>query len=115
METDADGDGYGDDTQDGCATDARTSGKCPDTKILKAPKKVFTNGKKARVKITFTSPDPAGTFQCSVDGKAFKACKSPFKKRYALGKHKVLVKAVNAQGVADATPAVVKFRVKPKP
>ena len=116
VETDADADGYGDDTQDGCSTDARTFGKCAETTITKAPKKtVLTKGSKARVKIKFTSPDPAGTFQCSVDGKAFKTCTSPFKKRYKVGKHKVLVKAVNAQGVADLTPALVKFKVKQKP
>jgi hypothetical protein len=116
LESDADGDGYGDDTQDGCATDARTWGKCAQTTIKKAPKKtVFTDGTRAKVKIAFTGADPAGTFRCSVDGKAFKACRSPYKKWYKLGRHKVVVKAVNAQGVADLTPAVVRFKVKQRP
>jgi hypothetical protein len=116
VETDADSDGYGDDTQDCYPTNAVAAGACAETTITKAPrKKVTTHGQKAKVKVKFTSPDPAGTFLCSVDGKAFKVCTSPFKKRYALGKHKVLVKAVNALGVADATPAVVKFKVQQKP
>jgi hypothetical protein len=116
LETDADGDGYGDESQDGCATDARTSGKCAQTTIKKAPKKtVLTDGTRAKVKIAFTGADPAGTFRCSVDGRAFKACRSPYKKWYKLGRHKVVVKAVNAQGVADLTPAVVRFKVKQRP
>jgi hypothetical protein len=116
VESDADGDGYGDDTQDGCTTDARTFGKCADATVTKAPKKtVLTGGNKAKVKIKFTTADPGGTVVCSIDGKAFKSCKSPFKKRYKLGKHKVVIKAINAQGIEDATPSVVKFKVKQRP
>jgi hypothetical protein len=113
LESDADRDGYGDDTQDGCPTDARTFGKCARTTITKAPKsKVLTSSSKAKVKIKFTGADPAGTFRCAVDGGAFKVCRSPFKKKFHLGKHTVKIEAVNALGVVELQPQVVKFRVK---
>ncbi len=87
-----------------------------DATITKAPKKkVLTGGNKAKVKIKFTTTDPGGTVACTVDGKAFKACKSPFNKRYEPGKHKVVIKAINAQGVEDIAPSVVKFKVKQRP
>ena len=116
LESDADGDGYGDDTQDLCAADKTTAAKCLDTRIDKAPThKVLTTTNKAKVKLKFSSPDAGVTFQCSVDGGAFKACSSPFKKKYKVGKHTVSVRAVTAVGGADPTPAVATFKVKRKP
>jgi hypothetical protein len=50
-----------------------------------------------------------------VDKSAAKPCTSPYKKRYKLGKHTVTITAVDpATGLADTTPLVVKFKVKPK-
>jgi len=116
LETDADGDGYGDDTQDLCPADKGTVGKCLTTTVDKAPKhKVLTSKNKAKVKLKFSSPDAGVTFQCSVDGGAFQACSSPFKKKYKIGKHTVSVRAVTAVGGADPTPAVTTFKVKRKP
>ena len=81
----------------------------PDTAITKGPKKKTT---KRRPKFKFTSSEPGSTFQCSLDGKAFKSCTSPFKpKKLRLGKHRLMVRAVDAAGIADPTPAVRKFKV----
>ena len=60
VEADANGDGIGDEP--------------PTTKITKgAPKKTEKN----KVKFKFSSDDPGASFQCKLDKKAFKGCKSP--------------------------------------
>ena len=39
------------------------------------------------------------------DGKAAKPCTSPFKKKFKVGKHKVLITATSPFGPVDATPS----------
>jgi hypothetical protein len=110
VESDADGDGYGDVTQDACPQSAATQAACPvpDTMVKKKPAKVSTN---RYVKIKFRSTVPGSTFKCSLDGKKFKSCSSPFTKRLGLGRHKVKIEAINAVGLVDPTPAKVAFRI----
>ncbi len=63
--------------------------------------------------------DPAAglSFGCRVDGGAFTPCSSPFTTRkLSLAQHTFEVRAVNASGVADPTPAAFAFRVaQPRP
>ena len=109
LEPDADGDLYGDVSQDLCPQSKQTQASCPapDTTVTKKPKKRSTSRK---AKIRFTSVT-AATFTCAVDGKAAVPCASPFKKRYKYGKHVVLIFATSTFGIADPTPAKVKFRI----
>ena len=111
LEPDADGDTFGDVSQDLCPQSAATQAACPapDTTVTKAPKK---KSAKRQAKIKFTSSVPGSTFTCAVDGKAAKPCTSPFKKKYKYGKHKVVITAISALGIVDATPVTVKFKVK---
>jgi subtilisin len=61
--------------------------------------------------VTFSSNDPAATFDCSVDSGAFTACASPLSlSGLADGAHSVAVRAVNAGG-ADSTPASASWTV----
>jgi hypothetical protein len=54
---------------------------------------------------------PSATFQCQLDGRAFKQCSSPLTTRpLSYGKHIFTVRAV-LTGVADPTPAFCVFRV----
>jgi hypothetical protein len=110
LEADADGDGYGDVTQDACPESALSQAACPapNTIVKKKPAKQSTN---RNVKIKFKSGIPRSTFQCSLDGKKFKSCKSPYRKRLGLGKHKVQIRAVSPVGIAELKPAKVKFRI----
>jgi hypothetical protein len=110
LEPDVDHDNYGDVSQDQCPQSAATHAACPapDTKITKKPKKASTQRK---VKMKFTSTVPGSTFTCAVDGKAAKPCTSPFKKKFKVGKHKVVITATSPFGPVDATPSVVKFKV----
>ncbi len=80
----------------------------PETTITKHPKK---RGTKRRAKFAFEADEPA-TFQCSVDGKAFKDCASPFRKRVSRKRHKFAVRAVDSAENVDATPAKFKWKVK---
>jgi hypothetical protein len=78
----------------------------PDTTITTKLAKKLT---KKKVKLAFSS-EAGATFQCQVDGKAWTACTSPLKLKVKEGKHVVLVRAVDAAGNVDATPAKVKFK-----
>ncbi len=65
-----------------------------------------------RPKIRFDSDDPDATFECKVDQKLWKPCSSPRKlKRMKARKHKVRVRAIDAAGNVDPTPARDKFEV----
>ncbi len=115
VEPDADGDGFGDETQDACPTDAGTQGTCPpdidppETEITKgAPNKT----EKTKLRFKFTSDEPGSTFECKADKKPFRSCSSPKKvKRLDEGKHKFKVRATDAAGNVDPSAAKDKFKV----
>ena len=111
LEPDVDGDGYGDVSQDLCPQSKLAQAACPapDTKVTKKPKK-RSESRKARIR--FSSTIVGSTFTCAVDGKAATPCTSPFKKRFRVGKHTVVITATSAAGIVDPTPATVSFKVK---
>ncbi len=85
----------------------------PKTKITKrAPNRTH----KRKVKFKFKSSEPDSSFECKRDKKRLKPCGSPKKlKRLKKGKHKFKVRAIDAAGNTDPTPAKDKFKVlKPK-
>jgi hypothetical protein len=113
--TNTDGDGLAD-GGDACPTLPGTlPNGCPDitlpdTKIKKGPKKQTS---KTSAKLTFTSTEAGSTFACSLDGKAFKSCKSPQKyKGLKPGKHTFEVRAIDAAKNLDPTPASRAWTVK---
>lgn len=80
----------------------------PATKLGKHPPK---RTKKRQAKFTFSSDSPGASFECKLDKKRFRTCTSPHRKKVKVGKHRFLVRAVSAQGQADPTPAVFRWRV----
>lgn len=119
VEPDADADGYGDETQDSCPTSAAVQvGPCPDTtapetEITKQPKR---KTKAKRAELRFSSAEAGVSFECSFDGAAFTPCISPTFKTVGKGKHAFQVRAVDAAGNADSTPAIATWKVvKKKP
>jgi hypothetical protein len=74
---------------------------------------VRTRKKKARVTWTFASTEP-GSFQCSLDGGPFAPCTSPFSARLRRGAHTLRVRATDAAGNTDGTPAAFTTKVKRK-
>ena len=75
----------------------------PETTITSGPP-ATTNSTSAS--FSFTSTEAGSTFECSLDGAAFTACASP--QNYtslAVGNHNFQVRAIDAAGNVDTTPA----------
>ncbi|HEV2789983.1 MAG TPA: S8 family serine peptidase [Solirubrobacterales bacterium] len=86
----------------------------PATTFLKRPAKVvLTRSRTARVVFRFGSDQPGVTFLCKIDKGVFRPCASRIARRFGVGSHVIRVKALNAAGLADPTPAFYRFRVKP--
>jgi hypothetical protein len=84
----------------------------PDTTITAGPK---AKTKKKTATITFTGTDArdVASFECKLDAGSFEPCTSP--KAYSglkKGKHTVAVRAVDAAGNVDPTPATRSWKVK---
>ena len=80
----------------------------PDTQLKKPPPKRTT---KRQAKFTFSSSEAGSRFECKLDKKPFRGCSSPYRKKVGLGPHKFQVRAVDARGKADPSPAVFRWRV----
>lgn len=75
----------------------------PDTTIISGPSGTVPG---ANTSATFTSSESGSTFQCSLDGAAFAACISPQALvGLAKGAHTFAVRAIDAAGNVDASPA----------
>jgi hypothetical protein len=125
LEPDADGDGFGDETQDQCVGSPGPNEGCPDpsppgdtaspdTTIVAGP-----SGKTKKKSATFafsgTDARAVASFQCKLDAGAFETCTSP--KAYSglkKGSHVFEVRAVDGAGNADPTPASRSWKVKKK-
>jgi hypothetical protein len=118
LEADVDNDGFGDETQDACPTDATKQGDCdpPETTITKdAPKRLAGD----KLKFRFASDEAGSTFECKLKGtglkpgiKQFNDCVSPRKyKNLDPGRYRFKVRAIDAASNLDATPAKDRFRV----
>jgi hypothetical protein len=79
----------------------------PDTLFTKKPQKRFF---KQKVKFKFASTEPGSRFQCQLDGKGWKNCSATWKFNTKVGKHVLLVRAQDAAGNLDASPARYKFK-----
>jgi large repetitive protein len=81
----------------------------PDTTISAAPSGAVAQGSAS---ISFSASEAGSTFQCSLDGAAFAACTSPASLTgLADGTHAFQVRAVDAAGNVDATPAAASWAV----
>ncbi len=92
----------------------------PDTS-LPAPRTFFRSGPprlirthqgKARVVFVLGSNEAGVTFACRIDGGLFRSCPARLVRRFKPGWHAVRAAARAADGRADQTPAVYRFRVK---
>jgi hypothetical protein len=110
LEPDCDQDGFGDETQD-----ASVDCVVPETQITKGPKdKVKAKKKKAKATFEFSSSEPGVSFECSLDGQPFVPCVSPDTVKVRKGKHTFSVRARDAAGNVDASPASDGWKVKKK-
>ena len=82
----------------------------PETTIDSGPSGTTTN---ASPTFAFSSDEPAATLECSLDSGAYAACTSPRQVGpLAKGAHTFKVRAKDAAGNLDATPATAKFTLK---
>jgi hypothetical protein len=83
----------------------------PNTKIKKRPRNRSDDDSPT---FKFKSDEVNSTFKCKLDRKPFRKCRSP-KTYHHLdpGKHKFKVKAIDADGNVDSTPAKDRFKVLP--
>lgn len=85
----------------------------PQTTISKHPAGVVrTRSHTATVVFRFGSDQAGVSFLCKVDAGAFRACPAKLTRRFGVGRHSLRVKARNAAGLTDATPATFRFRVE---
>jgi len=82
----------------------------PATRLNRAPRR---RTHRRRVKFKFSSNEPGSTFKCKLDHRPFRPCTSPKRYRVRPGKHVFKVKATDAAGNTDPTPAQKRFRVLP--
>ena len=123
-DVDNDGDGLADfPTDAGCSSPAdndETNGAAGDGS---PPQTMITGGppgstESRRAKLRFKGSDnatPAGSlaFQCKLDKKAYKPCTSPATFRdLKVGRHKLLVRAVDGAGNVDPSPAKRSWKIK---
>ncbi|MFZ5443974.1 MAG: Ig-like domain-containing protein, partial [Myxococcota bacterium] len=82
----------------------------PDTTITMGPS--GTTGATTAT-LVFTSTEANSTFECSLDGAPFTACSAPLALTgLAQGPHTFAVRAIDALGNVDATPATVTWTVR---
>jgi Tol biopolymer transport system component len=91
---------------------ATASGQAPNGRIRKHPRK---RSSKRRARFTFTSNQHGSHFECKLDRRRFRPCKSPFVRRLTPGRHTFRLRAINGAGVPDPTPAVFRWRILPRP
>jgi hypothetical protein len=126
LELDADSDGFGDETQDNCPglsnpdqADGDGDGvgtacedeAAPDTQLTRGPK---AKTKKRHATFEFSSNEAGSTFECSLDGGVFAPCTSPDTIKVKKGKHSFKVRAKDAAGNVDGSPATFDWKVKKK-
>ncbi len=86
--------------------------KPPKAFFAKHPLKLIrTHKRKARETFRFASNQSGVTFICAVDRGRFHRCGAKLSRWFGSGKHAVRVKARDAAGNVDPTPAVFRFRV----
>ncbi len=89
----------------------------PNTRILRrrAKSRLVAGPHGLLLRIRFTSTEPGSSFECRLDAGGFAPCTSPFVKRLAAGMHRFEVRAIDAAGHVDPTPAQESLRIARAP
>ncbi len=87
--------------------------RAPETAFAKHPPRLLlTHRRRAPAVFRFRADEAGAIFACKVDRHPYRPCASRLGRRFAPGRHAVLVRAEDAAGNVDPTPAVFRFRVK---
>jgi Thrombospondin type 3 repeat len=90
-----------------------TDTTAPDTTITENPP-ARSKSKTATFAFTGTDARVVASFECKRDAASFEPCTSPLTTKVGKGKHSFQVRAIDAAGNVDPTPASVDWKVKPK-
>jgi hypothetical protein len=82
--------------------DAPADRDAPDTTLDESPDAFSRLG---QATFRFSSSDPRATFECRIDTEVAQPCQSPYARTLPDGSHSFSVRAVNAAGNGDDTPA----------
>jgi len=86
-----------------------TESSCPNTTITKKPK---TKSKDRKPTFEFSG---ATDFECDLDEEGFEDCTSPYEPgKLSKGKHTIAVRATEADGSIDGSPATYEWTIKKK-
>ena len=80
----------------------------PDTAIIHRPR---DRTRRRKASIEFSSSEAGSTFECSLDSGPFRSCSSPQTVKVKRGHHSFAVRAIDAGGSADPTPATASWTV----
>jgi hypothetical protein len=89
--------------------EGREAAREPETELRQSPPRRTRN---RTAGFQFTSTTAGATFECSLDGAPYASCTSPATYRVRRGRHSVAVRAVDADGNVDSTPATATWRVR---
>lgn len=85
------------------------SGNGPQTILRRKPPKRTSDRTPT---FRFGANETGVSFECKLDGKRFRACRSPFTaKTLSFGAHRFQVRVRDSEGKVDPTPASTRFRV----
>jgi Ca2+-binding RTX toxin-like protein len=85
----------------------------PQTKLLRRPPGAVrvAPGHRAAIVFRFGATERS-RFQCKLDAKPWRRCRSPLRTHLAIGRHTFRVFAIDSAGNRDRTPALVKVQVR---
>jgi Ca2+-binding RTX toxin-like protein len=87
--------------------------KAPSTRILHRPDAVvLARGRRRTVTFAFASNEVGSGFHCRLDSRPFETCRSPRRYTVGVGRHVFRVLAIDAAGIHDPSPAVLRFLVR---
>jgi Ca2+-binding RTX toxin-like protein len=84
----------------------------PRTKVLRRPPALVRVAPRHRATVLFRfAASESAHFECKLDAKPYRSCRSPLRAHLAIGKHTLHVFAIDAAGNRDKTPALLRVRV----
>jgi hypothetical protein len=86
----------------------------PETTITASPPAKVKVKRRYSASFEFTSSEAGSRFECKLDAGSFSPCSSPFKAKLVRGSHSYNVRATDAAGNVDASPATDQLKVKKK-
>jgi len=87
--------------------------RAPQTGFAKHPPRLLlTYHHRARAVFRFRADEAGAAFACKVDRRPYRPCARRLDRRFAPGRHAVRVRAEDAAGNVDPTPASFRFRVE---